>query len=483
MNKLRKKIFYIIFLILTGSILSFIIIFNTQKYIEQKKSIEDNLEKASNNEKEKNIPENNSKENIYKNSIDKPSTETNQIDSNSQVNEATSQDKKTQTDQKNQQDNIIDSKSDEEKNMTKHNQDNKQNDTSTENKGESISTKQDIKYMDKVIYTVLLDENNNIKDIINMTNNDIDENKIKSLAQKILSSKNLKEKKMNLIYIEKYSYIYNKGKYLIILDTSQIRSSLITSIYISLILLIILEIIIYIISKKITNWIIQPVEVSFEKQKQFIEDASHELKTPLSVIVASSEALYKYPNEKKWLTNIKNEANRMNILVQNLLELATSEKKEMYKITEGNLSKIVELSVLTFEGKSFEEEIKLNYRIKENINALFDEDSIKQLIEILLDNAIKHADKKSTINVYLNSINNQIELIIENKGEEIPKGDEEKIFERFYRVDKSRNRKENRYGLGLAIAKNIVTNHNGTITAKSSNNITTFKIVLKNNNI
>ena len=483
MNKLRKKIFYIIFLILTGSILSFIIIFNTQKYIEQKKSIEDNLEKASNNEKEKNIPENNSKENIYKNNIDKPNTETNQIDSNSQVNEATSQDKKTQTDQKNQQDNIIDSKSDEEKNMTKPNQDNKQNDTSTENKGESISTKQDIKYMDKVIYTVLLDENNNIKDIINMTNNDIDENKIKSLAQKILSSKNLKEKKMNLIYIEKYSYIYNKGKYLIILDTSQIRSSLITSIYISLILLIILEIIIYIISKKITNWIIQPVEVSFEKQKQFIEDASHELKTPLSVIVASSEALYKYPNEKKWLTNIKNEANRMNILVQNLLELATSEKKEMYKITEGNLSKIVELSVLTFEGKSFEEEIKLNYRIKENINALFDEDSIKQLIEILLDNAIKHADKKSTINVYLNSINNQIELIIENKGEEIPKGDEEKIFERFYRVDKSRNRKENRYGLGLAIAKNIVTNHNGTITAKSSNNITTFKIVLKNNNI
>lgn len=105
--------------------------------------------------------------------------------------------------------------------------------------------------------------------------------------------------------------------------------------------------------------------------------------------------------------------------------------------------------------------------------------SIKQLIEILLDNAIKHAEKGSIINVNLLEESNNITILVKNKGEEIPKGEEEKIFERFYRIDKSRNRNDNRYGLGLAIAKNIVTNHNGKISAFSKDGITTFKILFK----
>ena len=94
-----------------------------------------------------------------------------------------------------------------------------------------------------------------------------------------------------------------------------------------------------------------------------------------------------------------------------------------------------------------------------------DENSIKQLIELLLDNAIKHAQKGSIINVILLEENNNITILVKNKGKEIPKGEEEKIFERFYRIDKSRNRNANRYDLGLAIANNIVTNHNGKISA------------------
>ena len=109
----------------------------------------------------------------------------------------------------------------------------------------------------------------------------------------------------------------------------------------------------------------------------------------------------------------------------------------------------------------------------------FDENSIRQLIEILLDNAIKHSKPKETVNLSLSSSSNNIILSVTNTGEEIPKGEEEKIFERFYRVDKSRNRKENRYGLGLAIAKNIVKNHHGEITASSKDNTTTFKVLFK----
>ena len=110
---------------------------------------------------------------------------------------------------------------------------------------------------------------------------------------------------------------------------------------------------------------------------------------------------------------------------------------------------------------------------------LLDEVSIKELLSILIDNAIKHSYKNSTININLKSNANNIVLLVKNKGDNISSEDRDKIFERFYRVDKSRNRNNNRYGLGLAIAKNIVLNHNGEISVESGNHITTFKVVFK----
>lgn len=105
---------------------------------------------------------------------------------------------------------------------------------------------------------------------------------------------------------------------------------------------------------------------------------------------------------------------------------------------------------------------------------------MNELIEILLDNALKHADKRSTIEVELKSEGNNIILRVNDTGDVIPKGEEEKIFERFYRLDKSRSRKNNRYGLVLAIAKNIVVNHKGRIRAKSNGNETVFEVWFKN---
>ena len=105
---------------------------------------------------------------------------------------------------------------------------------------------------------------------------------------------------------------------------------------------------------------------------------------------------------------------------------------------------------------------------------------MNELIEILLDNALKHADKRSTIEVELKSEGNNIILRVNDTGDVIPKGEEVKIFERFYRLDKSRSRKNNRYGLVLAIAKNIVVNHKGRIRAKSNGNETVFEVWFKN---
>ena len=145
-----------------------------------------------------------------------------------------------------------------------------------------------------------------------------------------------------------------------------------------------------------------------------------------------------------------------------------------------DLSKLIEISTLTFEGLMFEKKIELKTDIEKNINFNCNSDEIKQLSCILLDNAIKHSEQNGEIIVTLKATKNEIIFKVINKGNPIPKGQEEKIFERFYRVDESRNRNENRYGLGLAIAKGIVSNHNGTISANSNDGYTTFKVIFKN---
>lgn len=334
-----------------------------------------------------------------------------------------------------------------------------------------------IKFMDSVIYTVLLDDNDNILDAINHSNNGVSNEKISELSIKILKDKKIKTRYIGCLYLSDYSYSYLKGDTLVIFDNSKIKKSLQLSLEMSILIFSILELLIIIGSKYLTTWLIKPVKESFDKQKQFIADASHELKTPLSVIVASSEALDIDEKNSKWLKNIEYETNRMNLLISKPFSLAKSEQRKKVRLVNNNLSKIVELSLLTFEGRAYEKDIKFNYDIEDNIFMLMDEDSIKELVEILLDNAIKHSKKKGTINLSLKK-GGQIILLVENEGEAIPK-EEEKIFERFYRVDKARSRKDNRYGLGLAIAKNIVLLHKGKIKASSMDGITTFQVTFK----
>jgi signal transduction histidine kinase len=142
-----------------------------------------------------------------------------------------------------------------------------------------------------------------------------------------------------------------------------------------------------------------------------------------------------------------------------------------------DLSQVVESSILTFESLFFENKIKLKYDIEPDIYFYCNSDLITQLMGILIDNAIKHCSSEGKVLVNLSKKNKQIVLEVKNKGLPIKKEDEEKIFERFYKIDESRNRNSNNYGLGLAIAKNIVEKHNGNISAHSSNGYTTFKVI------
>ena len=333
-----------------------------------------------------------------------------------------------------------------------------------------------IRYMDNTVYTVILNDDKSINEIVNHSSDDKSDEEITEIANSILAEN--RESKTGNLYTCKYSYSICNNT-LVIIDNEKTNSALLITLLISMGILLVLELLILLISTKITNWIIKPVQESFDKQKQFIADASHELKTPLAVIMASSEALESNPNEKKWLENIKSESDRMNKLITDLLDLAKSEAvDDRSEFSLGNLSKTIEKSVLTFEGMMFEKGITLEDSIEENIELEMNEYRIRQLVSILIDNAIKHCESGGTISVYLKK-ERDIVFTVSNTGEGIPKGEEEKIFERFYRADESRNRNENRYGLGLAIAKNIAISHNADISASSENGITTFKTVFK----
>lgn len=234
----------------------------------------------------------------------------------------------------------------------------------------------------------------------------------------------------------------------------------------------------YIIARKISLWIVKPIEDTLNKQKQFISDASHELKTPLAVICANADILEGEIGNNKWLNYIQKEVGSMDKLVNSLLSLARIEKgNEKEELINFDISKVVMGGTMIFESLAYEKEIQLVDDIQEKLILKGNSEEIKQLLSILIDNAIKHTEKGNQILVSLKKCKNNIILKVKNKGEPIPKGEEEKIFERFYRSDKSRNRDSKRYGLGLAIAKSIVEKHNGTINVSCEEGFTTFTVL------
>lgn len=234
---------------------------------------------------------------------------------------------------------------------------------------------------------------------------------------------------------------------------------------------------IYIIGKKISKTIVKPVEETFEKQKQFISDASHELKTPLAVIEANADVLENEVKSNKWIQYIQNEIESMNTLINELLTLTKIENIDnMRELKQINLSKELEIIVAMFESMAYEKEVIINSNIKENIETKANKEDIEHIVSTLLDNAIKHTKSKEQVIVELYREKNNIVIQIKNYGDLIPEDEREKIFERFYRIDKSRNRKEKRYGLGLAIAKSTVQKYNGKIEVLYKDNFTIFKV-------
>lgn len=234
-----------------------------------------------------------------------------------------------------------------------------------------------------------------------------------------------------------------------------------TTYAIGIVCFIVLAVIAYFLSKK--N--IEPVKAAFDKQKQFISDASHELKTPLTVISANADVLSDEIGENKWLTYIKSQAERMNVLVNDLLSLTRLENKAAGFVC-GNfeLSKAVENTTLPFECRAFEENRHLEIDIQSGLTLNGSEKHIKQMTAIFIDNALKYSNDGGTVKVTLTEVGDKKLLSVFNTGSGVKESEKEMIFERFYRSDDSRCRATGGYGLGLAIAKSIIDKHRFKLT-------------------
>ena len=249
----------------------------------------------------------------------------------------------------------------------------------------------------------------------------------------------------------------------------------------------ILLILIHLLCEYLSRRSILPVDEAIRTQQQFIADASHELKTPIAVILANLDILKTSPDktvreEEKWIDSTKMEANRMSKLVNEMLFLARSDAAmDMhYNFRLINFSDVVEEVVLTTEALAFERNITLEADIAENSQVVGDFERLKQVVMILVENATKYVNENGTIQVELTSGPRRVEVLtVTNSGAPIPTEKAEHIFERFYRVDESRVREKGGYGLGLSIAQKIIEKHHGEIgLAFSNENGTCFEVRL-----
>ncbi len=319
-------------------------------------------------------------------------------------------------------------------------------------------------------YSVAVSYDGEVLKTENAQNEVLSDEELQSLAQSVLGESSADGVINGLIY-----YKADKGGYTLVafMDNTIIRGSMGTLFRYTLIFGGAAIVLLFFVAVYLAKRIVSPLEESYEKQKQFISDAGHELKTPVSVVSANAELLSREIGENQWLDNIRYENERMGSLVGQLLELARTENVKP-RTEDLDLSRLVSGGTLAFESIAFEHGQRLNTEIKDNVSVVGDADRLAQLVSILVDNAIRHGKGGGEVLVRLTQAKNSAVLSVINDGDPIPKETAERLFERFYRADEARSSEEKHYGLGLAIAKAIVSSHKGKLELKCHDNKVEF---------
>lgn len=328
-----------------------------------------------------------------------------------------------------------------------------------------------------VYFTVRTDDSENIisTDVSRIAS--ISEKDAEEIFIKITEKNSNEGKIQNLRYKSTVNMHDNTKIYLFIdttIQTNNVLRVLMLSVLIGFVCWIAMLILIILLSKKA----IRPVAENIERQKQFITDAGHEIKTPLAIILSNTEAMELYNGESKWSKNIKEQTNRLNGLMQNLLTLAKSDEKSIADIKETvSLSDLTEKVTNMFSENAELKNICIEKNIEQDITFLINKELFSQLISILMDNAIKYSPKNEKIEISLNHNEKHIHLEISNTCENLPQCPANRLFDRFYRADSARTQKNGGYGIGLSAAKSIVQSLGGSICAEyQDKNIIVFKI-------
>ena len=284
--------------------------------------------------------------------------------------------------------------------------------------------------------------------------------------------------------IGEYNLTYTKNvqierTVIVFADNSSVYSTLRNIILVCVGLFIASMAVIFLISLALSGIAVNPVKDAWNKQKQFVADASHELKTPLTVILANNNIMMSHKDSKveeeiKWLQSTEEEAQHMKNLIDKMLFLAKSDaESSKTELTKVNVSEVIEAASLNFEPIAFEKGIMLDCEIEPDIIMDSNETMLNQLSHILIDNAIKYSVIDGIVKIKLLKQNNKLIFSVNNKGNVISKDEIAHIFDRFYRAEKSRTTKG--YGLGLSIAQNITNSIGGKISVESNEeNGTTF---------
>ena len=262
------------------------------------------------------------------------------------------------------------------------------------------------------------------------------------------------------------------------MDSSFEQTTLRTLILVGLGLFLLAMVIVAALGWLLAGYITRPVERAWAREKQFLADAGHELKTPLTVILSSSSALEETANTEQlpYVDNIQAESRRMKSLLEDMLCLWRTEESTP-QLQPTDLSALVAESVLRFEAVAFEAGHPLHYDIENSLSVAGDGESLRRLVSILLDNAVKYAAPNTPVRLTMDKVSKQVLFTVENEGNPIPAEKLPHLFDRFYRADDSRGEVSG-FGLGLAIAREIVQKHGGTISVISNEYTTAFRVSL-----
>ena len=321
-------------------------------------------------------------------------------------------------------------------------------------------------------FTISYDNNENITSTNTMYIASVSPDEANAMAQKILAS----NKTSGYINNYRYKVIEDKNMIIFVDSSSQLgtaKTFLLASIFVALAGILGIFILVVLISSRV----VKPLAESYDKQKQFITDASHELKTPLTIISANNELIEMEHGESESTKVISKQVSRLTSMVKNLTALARLDEAANAEKVDLNLTNIANDMVELFRPAITSDERTLECNIQEDVVLFGDEKLIRQLLSVLLENASKYAKTKTTFN--LSTQGQKVVILVKNDADGITQGDMDKCFERFYRASSTRASGKEGSGIGLSIAKEIVNLHKGTIEAfGDENNNFNIKIVL-----